>query len=57
MSGCPRPSACVAFPYKLVNVAVHGVAVVVSLEEFEGLCAAWMSEGRGIVVALHKVQM
>ena len=56
MPGCPRPSACVAVPYKLVDVAAHGVPVVVSLKELEGLCAAWMSKGRGVMVALHQVQ-
>ena len=56
MPGCPRPSACITVPYELVNVAAHGVPVVVSLEEFEGFGTAWMSEGRGIVVALHEVQ-
>ena len=56
MSGCPRPSACIAVPYKLVDIAAHGVPVIVSLEELKGLGTAWMSEGWGVVVALHEVQ-
>ena len=53
MPGCPRPLASVAVPYELVNIAAHGVPVVVPLEEFEGLCAAWVSESRSVVVTLH----
>ena len=56
MPGCSGPSACITVSYELVDVAAHGVPVVVSLKEFEGLCAAWMSEGRGVVVALHEMQ-
>ena len=53
MSGCPGPAACIAIPYKLVDVTTYSVPVVVSLEELEGLGTAWMSEGRGVVMALH----
>ena len=55
MLGCPGPSACVTVSYELIDVVVHGVSEVVSLEEFEGLRATWMSKGRGVVVALHEV--
>ena len=44
MPGCRRPSAGVAVSYKLVGDAAHGIPVVVALEDFEGLCMAWVSK-------------
>ena len=57
MPGYPRSLAYVAVTYKLIDITVHGVPVVVMLEELKGLHAAWVSEERGIMVGLHQVQL
>ena len=56
VSGRPTTSACIAISYELVDVAAHGIPVIVSLEEFKGLSTAGMPEGWGIVVALYEVE-
>jgi hypothetical protein len=56
VSGGPRAAAGVAVAHETVHVSSHGVPVVPALEELEGLSAARVTEGGGVVECSHEVE-